>query len=85
MLGIIVVVFGIAPFGIWGIVYKLRCEPGISWPAAFGIGISNWIYQAYVIVSISKALYRLIRGRNGWAKTRRNADRPTAGSIAIES
>lgn len=81
----IVVVFGIGPFAIWGFVYKARCEPAISWTHAAMIGIAMWLYQYYVIISTGKAFGRVIRRRNGWAKTRRNADAATAGTIAIEA
>ena len=77
-------VFGIGPFMIWGPIYRIRCEPDISWPHALWIGVSVWLFQFYVIVSIFKACFRIIRRRNGWAKTRRNADVPAAGTIAIE-
>ncbi|MGO4298901.1 glycosyltransferase [Leifsonia sp. RAF41] len=78
-------VFGIGPFMIWGPIYKIRCEPDISWPHALWIGVSVWLFQFYVMVSIFKACFRIIRRRNGWAKTRRNADVPAAGTIAIEN
>lgn len=78
-------VFGVGPFAIWGFIYKIRCEPATSWLHAAGIGIGMWLYQVYVIASISKALTRIIRGNNGWAKTRRNADAPMVGSTAIEA
>ncbi|MFT2536331.1 hypothetical protein ACMWQD_28550, partial [Escherichia coli] len=26
-------VFGLSPFFIWAVIYKVQCEPGTSWPA----------------------------------------------------
>ncbi|ANF32331.1 hypothetical protein A0130_12190 [Leifsonia xyli] len=80
----LIVVFGIGPFAMWGYVYKVRCEPAISWPRATQIGLGVWMWQAYVMFSVFSACWRLIRKKNGWAKTRRNADRASTGSIAIE-
>lgn len=81
----LVVAFG--PFVIWGPAYKLRCEPGVSWPRALLCGLGLWFYVFYMYVSLFRAVGRLIRGKTGWSKTRRNAEehQKAAGSVAIEA
>lgn len=80
------ILFGIGPFILWGPVYKLRCEPHTSWPKAFLYGIGLWLYVYYTYVCIVRAFVRIIRGQNGWAKTRRNAEAHVVvnGSVAVE-
>lgn len=80
----LLVVFGIGPFAIWGYVYKLRCEPGISWARATAIGLCIWVWVTYVLIALFKAAWRLAQNKNGWAKTRRNADEASSGTVAIE-
>lgn len=84
-LGLLMVIFGIGPFAIWGFIYKIRCEPAISWASAALIGLTLWPYQAYVVIAIVKAFYRVAVGNNSWAKTRRADDVVSSGTIAIES
>lgn len=76
--------FGITPFGIWGILYKIKCEPEANWGQAVGWGIGLWLFVPYILVSISRAMIRILLGRNGWAKTRRNAETNVSGPVAIE-
>lgn len=76
--------FGITPFAIWGILYKIKCEPGSTWLQGIGWGIGLWVFVPYILVSISRAFIRILLGRNGWAKTRRNAEGHVSGSTAIE-
>jgi cellulose synthase/poly-beta-1,6-N-acetylglucosamine synthase-like glycosyltransferase len=82
---ILSLVFGIGPFAIWGFVYKSRCVPTLEWYQALLIGLALWPYQIYVITASVKGLARILRGRNGWAKTRRAADASGSGTIAIEA
>lgn len=82
----LVAVFGIGPFAIWGPVYKLRCEPQISWQRAVLYGFGMWIYVYYMYVCVFRAFLRVLRGKNTWSKTRRNAENPVSGApVAIES
>jgi 1,2-diacylglycerol 3-beta-glucosyltransferase len=77
-------VLGILPFLLWGPIYWLRHERrgsvlrGVAW----GVAYSLYIYTFYV--TTWRALVRLVRGRNGWAKTRRNAQVTEPGTAAIE-
>lgn len=80
----IYVVLGMLPFLLWGPIYWLRHERrgsvlrGVGW----GLAYSLYIYTFYV--TAWRAVVRLIRGRNGWAKTRRNAQATDTGTAAIE-
>lgn len=76
--------FGIGPFVIWGILYKLRCEPGSSWLQAVSWGAGLFFFVQYILVSVTRAMLRVVLGRNGWAKTRRNAETHVVGPIAVD-
>jgi 1,2-diacylglycerol 3-beta-glucosyltransferase len=75
---------GILPFIIWGPVYWACCERsgsvlrGVGW----GLGYALYIYTFYV--TSWRAFIRLVRGRNGWAKTRRNAQEQRTPTAAVE-
>ena len=75
---------GLLPFVIWGPIYWLHCERrgsilrGIGWGLAYAL----YIYTFYL--TSWRALARLVRGRNGWAKTRRNAQQTRNGTAAVE-
>jgi cellulose synthase/poly-beta-1,6-N-acetylglucosamine synthase-like glycosyltransferase len=79
-------VFSILPFAIWGPVYKRRCEPRTSWPRAFLYGLGVWVYVYYMYLCLPRAFVRVALGRNGWSKTRRNAEENPVGgaTVAIE-
>jgi 1,2-diacylglycerol 3-beta-glucosyltransferase len=80
-------VFAVAPFALWGPVYKLRCEPDLSWRTAVLYGIGAWLYVYYMYICIARAFWRIARGKNGWSKTRRNAEAHVivGGSVAVEA
>jgi cellulose synthase/poly-beta-1,6-N-acetylglucosamine synthase-like glycosyltransferase len=75
--------FGLMPFVLWGPVYRARCEPDTSvWRSlAYGLGYALYIYTFYI--TSWRALIRLVRGNNGWTKTRRNTDR-VSGKVALD-
>ncbi|WP_420367221.1 glycosyltransferase [Curtobacterium sp. L1-20] len=77
--------FGVAPFAIWGPVYVRRCEPQKSLWKGLLYGLGMWFYVFYMYVSLSRAFVRVVLRRNGWAKTRRNAEVDVTGAIALES
>lgn len=68
---ILIALFGIAPFALWGFVYRARCAPHLSRSAALGLGLANWIYSYAHAVAIWIAFWRLVRSRNDWVKTER--------------
>ena len=65
---------GIGEFAIWGVVYRKRCEPGLSrWQAMeIGLGMTVYAWLSYVIAW--RAFARLVTRRSSWPKTRRNAE-----------
>ena len=77
-------VFGLMPFLIWGPIYLKKCEPKIGWLRAMGYGMiyAGYIYTFYI--TSWRAVTRLMRGRNGWAKTRRNDELSTSGAVALD-
>ncbi|UAJ80051.1 glycosyltransferase family 2 protein [Leifsonia sp. ZF2019] len=80
----LVFVTGVLPFAIWGPVYQRRCERSASpvWGILWGLGV--WLYVAYTYVTLARAFARIVLRRNGWAKTRRNAE-TLSGPVAKES
>lgn len=81
----LVAVFGVGPFVLWGPIYRLRCEPDTSKLRALLWGIGYWLYVYYMYVSATQGLIRLIRGRTGWEKTRRNAELVGSRESAVPS
>jgi cellulose synthase/poly-beta-1,6-N-acetylglucosamine synthase-like glycosyltransferase len=75
--------FGVLPFVVWGPIYWWKCERrggflrSIGWGACY----AAYIYTFYV--TSWRAVLRLARGRNGWAKTRRNTEIPD-GIVALD-
>lgn len=70
----LVAVFGLGPLVLWGFVYRARCEPGISRRAALGLGLAYWVYTYLMLAAVWTGFARLLRARNGWAKTDRVAE-----------
>ncbi len=70
--------FGLMPFLIWGPIYRKKCEPDKSFlrGVAWGFGYALYIYTFYI--TSWRALIRMIRGHNGWTKTRRNTETRTS-------
>jgi cellulose synthase/poly-beta-1,6-N-acetylglucosamine synthase-like glycosyltransferase len=62
----LIIATGIAPFALWGPVYRRSWWAGVLW------GVGYWLYMYQNYVSVLRATYRLVTGRQGWAKTRRN-------------
>ncbi|WP_420882717.1 hypothetical protein [Streptomyces noursei] len=48
-------------------------------------GAALWLYAYHLFVVSARGFVRMFRGRNGWAKTRRNAEPVTDGPVARES
>lgn len=71
---LVYLVVGVGPFAIWGPVYKRFCEPDASWFTAITWGFGVWIYTFYTWISSTRAFTRVLLGRSGWAKTRRNSE-----------
>lgn len=82
---ILFALFGVGPFAIWGPVYVRRCETDKSIAKGLLYGITMWLYVFYTYVSLTRAFTRIMLRRNGWAKTRRNAELLTNGPTALEA
>ncbi|MCE6993382.1 glycosyltransferase [Saccharothrix sp. S26] len=75
--------FGLLPFVLWGPVYRTRCAPALGRWRAVGLGFAYALYIYTFYITSWRAVIRLARGRNGWAKTRRNTERIT-GDVALD-
>ncbi len=67
----LVAAFGVGPLVVWGLVYRLRCEPTMSRRAAVGLGLAYWGYTYLMLASVWTGFYRVLRSQHGWAKTNR--------------
>ena len=76
-------VFGLLPFLMWGPIYRARCERAGSWWRGLGYGFAYALYIYTFYVTSWRAVTRLARGRNGWAKTRRNTE-VGSGVVALD-
>ncbi|NJI58445.1 MULTISPECIES: glycosyltransferase [Microbacterium] len=85
VLAILFLLFGIGPFFIWGPLYRRYSEPDAGFWTGILWGFGMWVYDYYVYLTGARALYRIVRGRNGWAKTRRNGEIDVAGPIAKDA
>jgi len=65
---------GVGPFVLWGPIYRSQCERhiGIARSIALGFGYSLFVLIFYV--TSWRAFSRIIRHREDWFKTRRNAE-----------
>lgn len=79
----LVVVFGLGPLAVWGLVYRLRCEPGMSRRAALGLGIAYWAYTYLMLLAVWSGFLRVLRSRHGWAKTERVLRPPASPAISL--
>jgi 1,2-diacylglycerol 3-beta-glucosyltransferase len=75
---------GILPFIIWGPVYWRRCEQRAGLLRSIGWGLAYALYIYTFYVTCWRAALRIARGRNGWAKTRRNAEALAGRRLATE-
>jgi cellulose synthase/poly-beta-1,6-N-acetylglucosamine synthase-like glycosyltransferase len=82
---IVFVIIGIGPFAVWGPVYQARCERDAPWYMGIVWGLGQWIYSFYTWITAPRAFFRVIRRKQGWAKTRRNGERTVIGVVAKES
>jgi cellulose synthase/poly-beta-1,6-N-acetylglucosamine synthase-like glycosyltransferase len=75
--------FGLLPFLVWGPIYRARCEPSVSVLRGVGYGFAYALYIYTFYITSWRALYRLVRKRNGWLKTRRNTEEHT-GLVVLD-
>ncbi|WP_017593017.1 glycosyltransferase [Nocardiopsis potens] len=74
LLGLGILLLSAVPIVLWGLRYRVGRYPGERWWVGLLWGVGLWIYAYHLIPVSLRALYRIARGRNGWAKTRRNAE-----------
>ena len=82
---VLLFVFGVVPFAMWGPIYRRKCEPQVErWRSLlWGLGMCFYVY--YLYISVSRAFLRLALRRSGWAKTRRNSENLAVGAVAKEA
>ncbi|MFI1171231.1 glycosyltransferase family 2 protein [Streptomyces melanogenes] len=81
---LVLAALAIGPFVLWGPVYRRDHAPDASRLTAVLWGVALWLYAYHLFVVSARAFIRMARGRNGWAKTRRNAEPVTTGPVALE-
>ncbi|GGP57401.1 glycosyltransferase family 2 protein [Streptomyces melanogenes] len=81
---LVLAALAIGPFVLWGPVYRRDHAPDASRLTAVLWGVALWLYAYHLFVVSARAFIRMTRGRNGWAKTRRNAEPVTTGPVALE-
>lgn len=69
--------FGLLPFLVWGPIYRAKCEPSVSMARGVWYGFAYAVYIYTFYITSWRALFRLVRKRNGWVKTRRNTEERT--------
>ncbi|MGC4806195.1 glycosyltransferase [Micromonospora sp. DT233] len=79
----LVVVFGIAPFALWGIVYRVRCEPHLTIPRAIALGMCHWLYSYAQTLAVWLAFARIVTARSDWQKTARAGDQARAEALPV--
>ncbi|GIH23267.1 N-acetyl-glucosamine transferase [Acrocarpospora phusangensis] len=72
--------FGTLPFLVWGPLYWWRCAPEIGFLRGVGYGFAYALYIYNFYITSWRAAFRLLRGRSGWAKTRRNSETHLRGA-----
>jgi len=65
---------GVGPFVLWGPVYRSHCERHIGIVRSIGLGFGYSLFVLIFYVTSWRALCRIIRHREDWFKTRRNAE-----------
>lgn len=70
--------FGIGPLALWGPVYRVKAEFGLSRRRALLLGLGYWIYTYLMIAAVWKAAVRIALSKRDWAKTHRVYTDPSA-------
>ncbi|MEE4543053.1 glycosyltransferase family 2 protein [Streptomyces sp. V4-01] len=78
-------VMTVGQFVVWGPIYRGKCERDSGFWQSIGWGLAYPFYLLSLYVVSWRAVARIVTGRNGWAKTRRNAEGRTTGPVAKEA
>ncbi|MGW2542333.1 glycosyltransferase [Kitasatospora sp. NPDC001574] len=74
------------PMLFWGFAYRRLVHPDRSRLTGLLWGVLVWLYAYHLFAVAARAAVRVLLGRNGWAKTRRNAEKVALGApTALES
>jgi cellulose synthase/poly-beta-1,6-N-acetylglucosamine synthase-like glycosyltransferase len=65
--------FGLAPLVVWGPVYRATAERDMSLGRSIALGFANWPYSYVHHVATWVAFVRVLRSRDDWLKTAREA------------
>jgi 1,2-diacylglycerol 3-beta-glucosyltransferase len=84
LLIIVFAVLGLGPFMMWGPLYARRCERGIGIVRSVGYGFAYSLFISTFYITCWRAFFRILSGRRGWAKTRRNIE-VQPGPVALEA
>ncbi|MFC7308070.1 glycosyltransferase family 2 protein [Streptomyces monticola] len=84
LLLLVPVVFGVLPLMAWGLRYRRDRCPGRGLLAGLVWGLAMWLYAYHLFVVSTRGAVRIVLGREGWAKTRRNAEAIGVGPVAKE-
>ncbi|MEW1695063.1 glycosyltransferase family 2 protein [Streptomyces sp. NPDC093249] len=84
-LALALAVISVVPFLLWGPVYRREFAPDRSRLKGLLWGFALWLYAYHLFIVSTRGFVRLLRGRTGWAKTRRNAETAGVGPVATES
>ncbi|MFB7666225.1 hypothetical protein ACFC1R_20090 [Kitasatospora sp. NPDC056138] len=86
LLMLVAFVIAALPLVRWGPVYRTSVRPERSRLTSLLWGLLLWLYTYHLFVVAVRAAVRLLLGRNGWAKTRRNAELTAVGDpTALEA
>ncbi|MDT7724372.1 MAG: hypothetical protein QOI21_948 [Actinomycetota bacterium] len=77
--------FGLLPFVVWGPIYQVKCLHSRNILRGIGMGMAYALYIYTFYITSWRALFRLVRGRNGWSKTRRNTEHAPGVKVALDS
>ncbi|MGC7101767.1 glycosyltransferase family 2 protein [Amycolatopsis lurida] len=73
------------PFVVWGFIYQFQCRGERAFLTGLGMGLGFALYVCTFYLTSVRAVWRMIRGRHGWSKTRRNAEVVSGREVAIET
>ena len=74
MIMLLYLIGGAGPFVLWGPLYRRKCEPRTGLAQSLGLGFAYSLYVFIFYITSWRAFIRILRRRNEWFKTRRNAE-----------
>jgi 1,2-diacylglycerol 3-beta-glucosyltransferase len=74
MIMLLYLIGGAGPFVLWGPLYRRKCERRTGLVASVGLGFAYSLYVFIFYITSWRAFVRILRHRNEWFKTRRNAE-----------